>query len=118
MKAYKITATAVDNNNVWVASNNAETLGTAYRKTYLTREHAEAVVNDLAADRTGAYGTCEYEIEEIDINGLEKGKIYDIASVVARARPLLNGRNVTDYFSADDYYLGTDKDGVEVVLRK
>lgn len=113
MKVYKITATAADSNGVLISSNTAETLGDAYGVTYLTRERAEEVRDDLASDLPEGYETSEYEIEGIEIEALEEGERYDVESVRAVAQPLPAGHNIGDYFRAGRY-LGADEDGVGV----
>jgi hypothetical protein len=116
MKAYKITATAIDNNGVTISSNTAETLGDAYAMTYLTRERADEVRDDLECDIPEGYETSEYTVEEIEIDGLEAGNLYDVESVAAVMLPLPTGQNVSDYFTFSGAYLGDDEEGTGIRL--
>ena len=115
MKAYKITATATDSNGVEISSNTAETLGEAYGMTYTIKERAEEVAEELASDLPEGYESSKYEVEEIEIDGLEEGELYDVASVADAMKPLPEGYNVADYFR-NDRYLGADEDGVGISL--
>lgn len=116
MKAYKITATAIDNNGVCISSNTAETLGEAYGVTYLTRERADEVRDDLESDIPEGYESSEYSVEEIEIEALKEGALYDVQSVAAVMKPLPEGQNVADYFSPSGAYRGADEDGTEIKL--
>lgn len=113
MKAYKITATAKDSNEVRIDSNTVETLGEAYGMTYLTRDRADEVADMLGDDLPEGYESSEYSVEEIEIERLEEGESYDVASVAAVMQPLPEGYNVADYFR-NDRYLGSDEDGIGI----
>jgi hypothetical protein len=116
MKAYKITATAIDNNGVKISSNTAETLGEAFQMTYLTRERADEVRDYLASDLPEGYESSEYAVEEIEIEALKEGNLYDVDSVAAVMQPLPAGQNVADYFSLSGAYRGADENGTEIEL--
>lgn len=114
MKAYKITATVADNNDVRVASNNAETLGEAYGKLYLTREAAESAAEYLSDDKPEGYESAEYEVEDEDFTGFVEGRKYDEKSVRDAGFSIDDpGYQVGDYFDFAGRYLGPDEHGIE-----
>lgn len=116
MKAYKITATFIDNNGVRVTSNNAETLGEAHGKFYLTRESAEDALSYLEGYRPEGYEDVNFDLEEFEVDCLVEGQAYDINSVAAVMMPLPEGYNVVDFFTSSGAYLGADDDGVEITI--
>lgn len=67
MKAYKITATAIDSNGVCIDANTPETLGEAWGETYLTKAEADEVRDYLESDIPEGYETSEYSVVEIEI---------------------------------------------------
>ena|SRR3990167_68544 len=118
MKAYKLSATVIDNNRVRVWSSNHETLGDACGVTYLTFEAAE---DARAEAQEGIDSVCpdwqaKVEIDEIEIAELIEGDRYNVASVAAVMQPLPEGQNVSDYFTVRGEYRVADENGVEVKL--
>ena len=114
MKAYKITATAIDSNGVEISSNTAETLGEAYGMTYLTKERAEEVRDELESDLPEGYESTEYAVEEIEFTGFIEGEKYDEKSVRDAGFTIDDaGYQIGDYFDAGGRYLGPDEYGIE-----
>lgn len=113
MKAYKITATATDSNGVCISSNTAETLGDAYGVTYLTKERADEVAEDLSSDLPEGYETTMYSVDEIEIDELTEGELYDVQSVRDAGFSIDDaGYQIGDYFDSRGVYLGADAHGI------
>jgi hypothetical protein len=114
MKAYKITATAIDRNGVEIDANQAETLGEAYGMIYLTKERAKEAAENLADDLPEGYETSKYEVEEIEISELTVGQKYDVQSVRDAGFSIDDaGYQTGDYFDVAGRYSGPDQNGIE-----
>jgi len=113
MKAYKITATTIDSNGRTISLNNPETLGDAYGVTYLTEDAANQAWDDVDCDTPAGYASCKYSVEDVEIEGLETGEKYDLASLCDVMLPLPDGYHVNDYFKTGRY-LGPDCNSVGI----